>query len=493
MATLKICVRNKRYDGFYPVYIRVTHHRQIAYIKTEKMVNDASVSPSKEVLDPYVMGLLYPVVLEYMERLNKKDIKNWSVKEVVNFLINGDEDINFSTYAREYIAKMIDRGQRRNARNYQLAVQHLERFAGTTKIMFSQLTSMFVNLWIKSLETTKRAKEKYPICIRQIFKAALVEFNDYDNNIIRIKSNPWVKVKIPKPDRAEKIAITPEACREFFYFPLPESKMRYPLEELGRDIAMMTLCLAGINTIDLFQMKKSEYYDGIIHYRRAKTKHVRTDGAYMEMRVPAILKPLFEKYKNEDSSNEYLFNFYKRHTTSDSFGANVNIGIRKICQLMGIEKEDDYSVYTFRHTWGTVAQNDCKASIGDVAFAMNHSSGHSVTRGYIKIDFSPAWELNEKVIDFIFFSDKPSHREIQIKEEHFKLSFRYQVHAEAFFRGRKLAELTDIGFNNVDEVIDKLVEQLPEDIPQRSMVMFKIENQDKNQTVVYERMKGKGF
>ena len=67
------------------------------------------------------------------------------------------------------------------------------------------------------------------------------------------------------------------------------------------------------------------------------------------------------------------------------------------------------------------------------------------------------------------------------------------MHAEAFFRGRKLAELTDIGFNNVDEVIAKLVEQLPEDIPHRSMVMFKIENQDKNQTVVYERMKGKGF
>ena len=493
MATLKICVRNKRCDGFYPISIRVTHHRQIAYIKTEKMVNDASVSPSKEVLDPYVMGLLYPVVLEYMERLNKKDIKNWSAKEVVNFLINGDEDINFSTYAREYIAKMIDRGQRRNARNYQLAVQHLERFAGTTKLMFSQLTSMFVNLWIKSLETTKRAKEMYPVCIRQIFKAAQIEFNDYDNGIIRIKSNPWVKVNIPKPDRAEKLAITPEACREFFFCPLPESKMLYPVEELGRDVAMMTLCLAGINSVDLFRMKKTDYYDGLIHYKRAKTKNVRTDGAYFEMRVPAILQPLFEKYKNEDSSNEYLFNFYKRHTTSDSFGVNVNIGICKICQSLGIEKENDYSVYTFRHTWGTVAQNDCKASIGDVAFAMNHSSGKPVTRGYIKIDFSPAWELNEKVIDFIFFSDKPSHREIQIKEERFKLSYRYQVHAEAFFQGRKLAELTDVGFNNVDEVIDKLVEQLPDDIPHRSMVMFKIENQDKNQTVVNERMKDKGF
>lgn len=38
---------------------------------------------------------------------------------------------------------------------------------------------------------------------------------------------------------------------------------------------------------------------------------------------------------------------------------------------------------------------------------MNHSQ-RSVTRGYVKIDFTPAWELNEKVVDFIFFSDKKS-------------------------------------------------------------------------------------
>ena len=89
------------------------------------------------------------------------------------------------------------------------------------------------------------------------------------------------------------------------------------------------------------------------------------------------------------------------------------------------------------------------------------------------------------------FLDK--YEEQKPKEERFKLSYRYQVHGEVFFQGRKLAEITDVGFNNVDEVIAKLVEQLPDDIPNRSMVIFKIENQDKKQSVVYERMKGKGF
>ena len=38
MATLKACVQKMRNDGFFPVYIRVTHNRTTQYIKTDKMV-----------------------------------------------------------------------------------------------------------------------------------------------------------------------------------------------------------------------------------------------------------------------------------------------------------------------------------------------------------------------------------------------------------------------------------------------------------------------
>lgn len=135
----------------------------------------------------------------------------------------------------------------------------------------------------------------------------------------------------------------------------------------------------------------------------------------------------------------------------------------------------------------------CRASIDEVAFAMNHASGHKVTRGYLKLDYSPAWKLNEKVIDFIFFSGKASSREKQEQEEHFRLSYRYMVNTAAYHNGQNVAEFTDVGFNNVDEVIAKLATMLPADIPDRSIVMFKIVNLDKSQTVVYQKQKGKGF
>ena len=208
---------------------------------------------------------------------------------------------------------------------------------------------------------------------------------------------------------------------------------------------------------------------------------------------------LIEKYLAEEE-DPFLFRFHKRYSSSDSFNANVNSGIKIICENMGMPPEERYCVYTFRHTWGTVAQNDCDATISEVGFAMNHSHGSSVTRGYIKPDFSPAWKLNSKVIDFIFFSNKKSKqgeaKDLNVKtaeEKGFRLSPKAMVYGRAYFRGEILAEVTDIGFNNVDEVIAALVDKLPDTIPEKCAVHFRIKNVDDGREAVYERTKGKSF
>lgn len=407
MATLKTCIQKMRSDGFYPVYIRVVHGRESAFIKTGKVVAKKSVSKTREIRDTEVLRYCVELITEYNKRLNLHDISSWTIKEVVSFLVNSDADINFSQYARKYADNLINTGHERTAKNYKTALRHLERYIGTNNIKFSQLTSNVLTKWIGTMVENNRCKEMYPVCMRQVFKKALIEFNDEEKGIIRIKFNPWLKVQIPKADYTAKKAISAEACREFFNSPLPESKMVNPLPEIGRDVAMMVLCLAGMNTADIFQLKKENYRGGIINYKRAKTCNSRSDGAYMEMRVEPFIQPIIDKYL-ADEDDEYLFNFHLRYTSFDSFCANVNNGIKLCCKHLGIKQEDYYSVYTFRHTWATIAQNDCGASISEVGFGLNHSHGNRVTRGYIKLDFTPAWEFNAKIIDFIFYSDKPS-------------------------------------------------------------------------------------
>lgn len=492
MATFKACVQKQRKDGLYQVYIRVTHSKKSMYMKTDKFVNSKGLdAETGNIKDVFVVKYCANKIADYVERLNKVDIVHWTVYDIIEFLNKADEDVCFSDYARKYKFEMAKSGQVRNSRNYEYSYNHLERYAGTNKLMFSRFTTQFINGWIKTLSTTSRAKEMYPICIRQIFKAAMQEYNDYDKGIIRIRTNPWGNIKIPSADVPEKRAISPENVRNFFSAPIPDTRMKCPVPELGRDVAMMVLCLCGINTVDLYHLKKADCSDGIIRYRRAKTKKFRADGAYMELRIPDILRPIFAKYHSDD---DYMFNFHKRYVDSDSFGANVNGGIRAICKSMGMEREKYYCVYSFRHTWGTVAQNNCGASLEEIAFAMNHASAHKVTKGYILQDYEPASVLNQKVIDFLFFS-APEERKVEVEDNSMdiRLSPKYQVQGEAFFRGHKVGYLCDIGFSNKEEVIAALVDQLPEDIPDRCMVQFRIENMDKSQVAVYERMKGKGF
>lgn len=497
MTTLRPCVQKQRADGYYPVYIRVIHNRDSGFIKTNKVVDGKSVTKKREIRDNVVMRYCTQLIHEYTQRLNLQDTTLWTAKEVIAFLQTDESDANFSDYAKLHIARMVNEGHERTAKNYKLAVSNIEKFFGTNQLMFSFLTSTTLNKWIKSLELTNRAKEQYPTCIRQIFKAALMELNDEERGVIRIKFNPWLKVQIPKSDCGVQRAISAEACREFFNRPLPRTKMLSSLPELGRDVAMLVLCLGGINTVDLYNLKKSDYNGGIIGYRRAKTRHSRRDEAYMEMRVEPFIRPVFEKYLAPEG-DEYLFNFHERYCDSDPFSANVNSGIKKICADMGMAKEQFYCVYTFRHTWGTIAQNDCDANLYEVAFGMNHSHGMKVTRGYVKLDYSPAWRLNAKVIDFVFFSTAPSKqgkaRDIEASEEKlFRLSKKMMVFARAYFKGAVLSEISDIGFSNVEEVIKALAAKLPKDMAEGCAVQFRIQNVDKGTEVVYERTKGKGF
>ena len=107
---------------------------------------------------------------------------------------------------------------------------------------------------------------------------------------------------------------------------------------------------------------------------------------------------------------------------------------------------------------------------------------------YVKIDYSPAWTLNEKVIDFIFFSDKESREKSREKSKTFERISKYNnVRAEAYVMGKKLCALEDTGFSNVDQIMDKLVTLLPKKV-RNTRVQFKITNVDKNLTQMYQRL-----
>lgn len=509
MVNFKVCVRNVASSGFYPVYIRITHRAKVGYMKTSWMVGPDGVGRDKGVTDPFVLEACSRLLVEYVQKLNGVDVTQWSVAQVRRFLEGAEADVSFSAFARYYIDHMIDEGSENNAKLYMSALRSLEGYCSTENVTFGEITHEKIEGWLLQLRRTKRARSLYPMCMRMIFNKALRLSAEPGSRLPRLRYNPWENVKIPESEVPQKKAITVEECRRFFNFEIGGGK-GHSREELGRDVALLSFCLAGINTVDLYGLRKKDLRDGVISYHRSKTRTRRKDGAYFEIRVNDVAMDIIGKYRAGDDS-EMLLRFADVYEDARSFNAVVNAGIRRMCRRMGIGEEDEYSFYTFRHTWATIAMNECGASLSEVGFAMNHNN-NAVTRNYIKADFAPAWRLNERVWGVVFGQNEHServalhddsgagrlHQDAALQgaesDDGMKVVPEHMIYARAYFRGDVIAEAGDIGFGCVDDVVDRLVASFPAGIPDGGRVHFRLKDVDSGEESVFERQKkGKGF
>ena len=55
-----------------------------------------------------------------------------------------------------------------------------------------------------------------------------------------------------------------------------------------------------------------------------------------------------------------------------------------------------------RHSFATIARNDCNVPMEDIALCLTHRSGFDITDTYVKPDFSRVDRVIRQVLDFVF-------------------------------------------------------------------------------------------
>jgi site-specific recombinase XerD len=394
MVNFEPCIRKYKSNGYAQVYIRAIKVKEVIYISTSYAVTSSQVVKSK-IVDYSIIAEVAPIIKSYYDKLNNVNHDDWSLREVIEFLNRDSEDVSFNDFFKKFTDKMKREGRVNPASNYTSALNSLKSYAGKDKFNFSDITSKLINGWIESMKTTARAKNLYPICISTVFSAGLLEYNDYDRDIIRIKNQPFMRVKIPKNELAKKKAIDKQILLKLFLADVSKAQMDVKTP-LAKDVARLIFCLAGINVADLYYMEKSCRVRDKLIYNRHKTKSKRNDDALMEITIPKSIMPLFEKYKGANK----LFSFSEQINSEKNFLKAIDMGLKEVATLAKVS--ENITTYTFRHSWATIAQNKCGASTEMVGFALNHASAHKVTEGYIQKDFSPIDDLNNKVIEYVF-------------------------------------------------------------------------------------------
>ena len=420
MLTIKAEIKRSelKVDGTYNVKIRFTLDRKVKRLSTNLFVTQQDLTKSlKFKEDTSIKREIDRLVLYYREQCLKLqlDQNHYSLDEIIEFL-NGEQEkqqtIDFIKFSRDWIASATIKG----APNYTTAINALVRFVGKEELDINLITLEFLEQFKAFLigerdartkklmqqgkrVTSNRTLSLYLVSIKKLFNEAKRKFNKKDKNLILIPNSPFEDFKIPKQEATRKRAISVDIIKKLWKLPYKDMKKGYKSTcryNLAKDCFILSFCLMGINSADLYNATKMR--GNTIIYNRTKTKARRLDGAKMMVDIPKIVQPLIDKYK--DSTGKRLFNFYQYYGDEKTFNKAINSGLKEIGSILEV---DDLEYYAARHSWATIALNKVGIDKYIVHAALNHiDDSMKVTDIYIERDFVNENKANAKVVKYVF-------------------------------------------------------------------------------------------
>lgn len=412
MATFKaeVYAHQKRADGTYNIKIRVTHKQRKKYLSTPWYVGKEDLTRALKLKNQKYIDMVEDTLRRYRAICNSvgEGLDDMTVEQVVELLTKDKEkafDLDIVAYTEAYMAKLEKSGHGGTAKVYQVAINSLKRFVGRDAVSIREITVQFLNDWIewigkqpprKNCKKGDRAQGLYLAQLRAMYNRAKKEFNDEEAGIIRIPFSPFNKIEIPKPTLSRKRALSVEQMRAFAKVPYT-TILQPGVNRLNfaKDVFLLSFYLVGMNAADLFAA--TDISDGRITYQRQKTRSRRADKAEISIRIEPEAQALVNKYR--DPTGQRVFNFYRLYSSTDTFCAALNNGLKRIGKIIGV---DDLEFYAARHSWATIANNEAGVDKYTVHSALNHVDDNMrVTDIYIRKSWDRIDAANRSVLDFL--------------------------------------------------------------------------------------------
>lgn len=390
MVTFTIYVnpKQKRRDGTMNVKIIICYKRKRKMLSTSHYVTDKDLTRGGKLKNQSVIDKANKIIAGYRQKTGELglELKEQSLEYIISKLTE-TKDMNFFSFADKFCASIKVPSTRHS---YEYAVKNVERFVKSRQLEFSEMNKSF---WLRFIDfmngktngNTTNGTITTLTRLRSIYKKAQLEYNDEYNEII--SSYPLQAVPLPSKVSTSKRALPIEKIREIHKLELKG------VNAFVRDMFILSFCLMGMNLADMIECPRPN--GDKICYRRKKTRNHRTDGAYMEVAIDPRVKPLLDKYAGQ----KMLINAVEQRSTLTIYN-RVTLAMKNIGKAVGVP---DLTFYAARHSFATIACNDCGIDKYTVHSALNHVPPEmKITDVYIKRDFGRENEANKKVLDLFF-------------------------------------------------------------------------------------------
>jgi len=411
MATVsaKVYEHHKKDDGTFNVKIIVYHQQVRRHLDTSHFLSKKQLTAEYEIKDKFIKKLIDETLDDYRQEISNlgNKLEFFTCDELRDYLRDYDKDVDIIEFANAHIEYLKENGREPYSRTFRKIRNSLTDFFGRSNVSINEIHSNMlygyerflknprkqkrVNQLQKVVETQEKGLSKGGLHahmrdLRTLFNEAKRKNNNDELGIIRIKHYPFTKYKVGSPPATKKRnfdvdqVITIRDCK------VPESSRI----ELARDMFMLSFYLCGTNAVDFYQSSEINVVNGRFEYNRSKTQGRRQDEAFISIKIVDEAKALLEKYLGKLSS---------RYGAYDYLDYALYKGMKGLREITGI---NELTLYWARHTFGTLARNECRMSVDDIAEALNHvDNGHFTTDIYLAKDWGIVDDVQCQVIQLI--------------------------------------------------------------------------------------------
>ena len=245
-------------------------------------------------------------------------------------------------YMDKTINQLRQRKQIRTSETYRATLSSFRKFRQGEDVMLEAVTPELIETYqayLKKRGNTPNTISFYMRILRALYNRAVEDG-------ITCNCHPF-KHAYTGIDKTVKRALPLSAMRKIKALDLSHR----PLLDFARDMFLMSFYLRGMSFIDMAFLKKSDFTDSHITYRRHKTGHMLTIAWTKEMQIiidkyPAnptqyLLPILTEAYSDERQA-------YRNMT------CKVNSHLKNLGTMIGLQSP--LTMYCARHTWASVAK-----------------------------------------------------------------------------------------------------------------------------------------
>jgi len=407
MARIKPVIRRSHElaDGKFNVKIRVSHNKQVRYIKTEYHIEGSNFDDK--------MGRVVPggeIDERLAERMNSRlamkigtchkklerhfdELPAMGIQTVMQILREEKQHYDFFTTMDDQI-KRLDRAGKVSYRNTFIDTRRVvERFARDFILPFSNINDE----WLKDLENHILARgcrintvNLHMRNIRTIYNYAI------NKGLADLSNYPFRRYKIPK-QRTIKRSISADDIHGIAQYGSDRADMAW-----ARDMFMLSFYLIGINMKDLFFLSLADFdmAEDRINYVRFKGRQ------YYSVKIPPEAMDIIHRYpgsafteSDRKPKERLLLDVMEKRYRDHRYAIKgVNRRLQQIAKHLGISQH--LTTYIARHTWATIAAR-LGISYDTIRYALGHQTNADVTSIYIDYDQDLVDQANRKVIDAV--------------------------------------------------------------------------------------------